>query len=54
MGRWELRRVRSVRFTELGKAGMDGIEIMWRIGVLEPKVFPAKAARKKATSAFKF
>jgi hypothetical protein len=31
---------------ELGKAGTDGIGMMWRIGVLGPKVFPVKAVGK--------
>ena len=44
VGRGELRRVRLVGFMELGKVGMDGIGMVWRIGVLGPKVFPAEEA----------
>ena len=35
-----------VRFMEFGKAGMGGIGMVWKIGVLQPEVFPAEAVSK--------
>ena len=47
MGRGKLRKVRLAGLTELGKARMDGIGMMWRTRVLGRKVFPAEAVGKE-------
>ena len=46
MGGGELRRVSLAEYTELGKAGMDRVGVVYRIGVLGPIVFPVEAAGK--------
>ena len=46
--REEFRRFGLARFMELGKAGMDGIGMVWAVGVLGPKVFPVDAVSKES------
>ena len=42
----EHRQFSQTGFMELGKAGVDRIEMAWRIGVLRLKVLPVEAAGK--------
>ena len=41
VGRGVLRRVRLAGFTELGKTGMDEIELVRRIGCWDHQISPA-------------
>ena len=49
--RGEFRRIKLAGFMELGKGGMDQIEMVWRIRMLGSKVFPAETVTKEVTSA---
>ena len=46
VGRGDPRRFRLTGFTEMCKAGIDGIGTLWRIGVLNSKVCAAEAVSK--------
>ena len=48
VGRGKFRRVGLSGFMELCKAGMNGIEMVGRIGVMGPKVFPVGVAGKRS------